>query len=71
MTELANLQILRNKEIPPILLMKTDGGPDHNVTFVSVQMALSALFLHHDLDMLVAVRTAPGHSYRNPAERVM
>ena len=70
MTELANLEILKDKEIPLIVLMKTDGGPGHNVTFVRVQMALIALFLHHDLDMLVAVRTAPGHSYRNPAECV-
>ena len=54
----------------PILLLYTDGGPDHNITFFSVQLALIALFLHLDLDMLEAMRTAPYHSWKNPCERV-
>ena len=50
--------------------MYTDGGPDHNLTFLSVQLALIALFIHFDLDMLQAVRTAPYRSWKNPCERV-
>ena len=51
---------------PPILVLFTDGGPDHNVTFFKVQLALIALALHLDLDLLEALRTAPYH----PCERV-
>ena len=43
----------------PIMLFYTDGGPDHNVTFLRVKLGMIALFLKHDLDMLQAVRTAP------------
>ena len=55
----------------PILLMVSDGGPDHRVTFGSVKMALIALFRALNLDMLVAIRTCPYQSWRNLAERVM
>ena len=55
----------------PILLMFTDGGPDHRTTFWSVQLSLLATFITLDLDMLISVRTAPSHSYCNPAERCM
>ena len=55
----------------PILILYTDGGPDHRTNYKSVQMALIIEFLALDLDMLIAVRTAPSQSYYNPAERVM
>lgn len=55
----------------PILCLYTDGGPDHRNTFLTVQISLVSLFLKLDLDMLVAARTAPQNSYRNPVERVM
>ena len=61
----------RNQPIPPILSLYTDGGPDHRCTFGSVQIALICLFLAGDFDMLIAVRTAPHHSWCNPAERIM
>lgn len=54
-----------------ILVLYTDGGPDHRTNFQSVKLALVGTFVVLDLDMLVAARTAPQHSYRNPAERVM
>ena len=54
----------------PVLLLYTDGDPDHNLTFLSVQLALLALYIHFDLDMIQAVRTAPYHSWKNPCERV-
>ena len=49
----------------------TDGGGDHRCTFLSVQLSWILLLYALDLDMLVACRTAPGHSYVNPAERCM
>jgi hypothetical protein len=55
----------------PILIMVSDGGPDHRVTFGSVKMAFIALFRALHLDMLVAIRTCPYQSWRNMAERVM
>ena len=54
-----------------ILFVYTDGGPDHRLTFFSVQLSLVALFLNLDLDLLVVGRTAPNHSWRNPVERIM
>ena len=51
--------------------MYSDGGPDHRLTYVSVQLSLIALFLNLDLDMLVACRTAPNNSWKNPVERIM
>ena len=53
------------------LFIYSDGGPDHRLTYVSVQLSLITLFLNLDLDLLVAARTAPSHSWANPVERVM
>ena len=55
----------------PILCVYTDCGPDHRNTHLTVQISLISLFLCLDLDMLVAARTAPQNSYRNPVERIM
>lgn len=55
----------------PILVMYTDGGPDHRCDYISVIYSMVFLFLDLDLDMLVLARNAPGHSWRNPAERIM
>ena len=46
----------------PFLLLYTDGGTDHRLTYVSVKLSLITLFLERDLDMLCAVRTPPHHS---------
>jgi len=35
------------------------------------QIALICLFLQGDFDLLVAVRTAPNHSWTNPAEQIL
>ena len=53
------------------LFLYSDGGPDHRLTYVSVQLSLIALFLNFDLDILIACRTAPSHSWANPVERIM
>ncbi|CAC5419773.1 unnamed protein product [Mytilus coruscus] len=55
----------------PILCLMTDGGPDHRATFGTVQLSLIQPFIALDLDMLIALRTAPNHSWMNPAERCM
>lgn len=58
----------RNKEI---LCLYTDGGPDHRCTYYSVKLALICLFLKGDKDMVVAVRTPPYNSWKDPAKRIM
>ena len=43
----------------PIMMLYSDGGPDHRVNYVSVQLSLIAPWKMHDLDALIAVRTPP------------
>ena len=54
-----------------MLLLYTDGGPDHRSTYMSVKLSMIALFRSLDLDMLVALQTAPSNSWANPVERIM
>ncbi|XP_033749002.1 uncharacterized protein LOC117333692 [Pecten maximus] len=61
----------RGQEVNPILMIFSDGGPDHRLTYHSVKLSLIVLFKNLDLDLLVAGRTAPGHSWLNPVERIM
>ena len=68
-TELSNVLGDRVQH-KPILFVYSDGGPDHRVTYISVKLALIALFRKMDVDYLCAVRTALYHSYRNPVERI-
>ena len=63
--------ILRQKELKPVLIVYSDGGPDHRLTYHSVKLALIILFKRLGIDTLIAPRTAPGHSWLNPAERIM
>ena len=48
----------------PMMLIYTDGGPDHCVNFLSVQLTYICLFLTHDLDYLMAVKTPPYNSWK-------
>ncbi|KAK3101765.1 hypothetical protein FSP39_006187 [Pinctada imbricata] len=65
-------KIVRQLEcIKPILMIYSDGGPDHRITYRSVKLALIILFKRLGIDVLIAARTAPGNSWANPAERVM
>ena len=57
--------------VKPILVLVTDGGPDHRLTYASVKDALLALFITLNVDMLVAIRTCPYQSWTNLAERIM
>ena len=64
--------ILESKSaVQPVLFVYTDGGPDHRLTYLSVQLSYIAIYLALDLDMLVAVRTPPMASWKNPPERIM
>ena len=54
-----------------VLLLYTDGGPDHNITFMTVILSLLCLFLTGDLDFVVAARTCPQQSWRNCVEKIM
>ena len=63
--------VLKKETIQPVLFIYTDGGPDHRLTFFSVQLSLIALYQKLNLDLLIAGRTAPCHSWRNPVERIM
>ena len=72
-TEIAKVLINKygSKEaVAPILILYTDGGPEHRTTFLSVKIALICSQKLLNLDQVLAVRTAPGHSYRNPAEKI-
>ena len=55
----------------PIMVIVSDGGQDHRVTFGSVKVSNICLFRALDLDMLIHVRTCPYQSWQNVAERVM
>lgn len=72
MTELCGL--IKNKSRladKSLLFCYSDGGPDHRLTYLSVQLSFISIFLALDLVFLCATRTAPYHSWRNPAERMM
>lgn len=65
-------KVLANREErKPILLKYTDGGTDQRNNLESVRCANICLFREMNLDMLIHVRCAPGHSWTNPAERIM
>ena len=70
-TELASIITSKYSPTPPILFLYTDGGPDHNLSHVGVQLSIIALFLYLDLDFICASRTCPYQSWRNPVERIM
>lgn len=71
-TEIMKILKPTNEDTPnPCLLLFTDGGPDHRTTYAAVKLSLIILFKMLDLDILIAARTAPGHSWVNPAERIM
>ncbi|XP_019860109.1 PREDICTED: uncharacterized protein LOC109588370 [Amphimedon queenslandica] len=71
MTELYQTILKTETHKKPILFIYSDGGPDHRLTYILVQLSLICLFIKLDLDYLCACRTAPYHSWRNPVERIM
>ena len=72
-TEVANVLIEKfdtKEAVPPVLILYTDGGPEHRTKFLSVKIVLICLQKYLDIDQVLAVRTAPGHSYQNPGEKI-
>ena len=69
--ELLNVVRTRNIAVQPYMCIFSDGGGDHNITFLFVQCVLLALFRILDLDVLNVGRCAPNQSFINPAERCM
>jgi hypothetical protein len=55
----------------PILLVFTDGGPDHNIKNSGTILSWLSVADTKDLDYLCVVRTAPHNSWHNYVERVM
>ena len=53
----------KSNELASTLLKYTDGGTD--------QIANICIFRELHLDMLITGQCAPGHSFTNPAERIM
>jgi hypothetical protein len=49
----------------------TDGGLDHNISFLHVMVSWLAFFIVSGFNTLVVARTAPTSSWTNPAERLM
>ena len=47
-----------------VAVVVSDGGPDHRVTFGSVQVSALAMFRALDLDMVVFARTCPYQSWQ-------
>ena len=71
--EIADCLILKygsKEEVPPVLIVYCDGVPEHRTTFLSVKIAMIALSKFLNLDMLLLARTAPGHSWANPVEKI-
>ena len=64
-------KILSSQNDIHVLLKYSDGGTDHRNTLESVKCSAICLFKEMNLDLLVLARCAPGHSWRNPAERIM
>ena len=54
-----------------VLVLQTDGGPDHSIKFANTRNAMVALFVKLDLDHLVVLRGAPNGSAYNKIERAM
>ena len=64
-------QIWRKDNVPPMLTAYTNGGLKHHSNFLNAQIAMITLqrFLHPDI--LIAARTASGHSYTNPFKKII
>ena len=69
--ELGSALFEHSDPMQPAIVMRTDGGADHNATFMQVQASLISIFCACNLEKLVAVRTAPGCSYVNDCEKGM
>ena len=60
--ELYEIVTSQDLQMKPIMFMYTNSGPDHRLTYLSVQLSFISLFLKFDLDFLCVYRTAPFYS---------
>lgn len=66
------IDCLRTKGLTPIVLVvQTDGGPDHSLKGVAIKLALVAVFKELDIDHFAVLRGALNGSVRNKIERSM
>ena len=62
-TELANILIEKidtEQAAPPVLILYTDGGPEHQATFLNVKTVMIYLQKYLELDLVLPERTTPG-----------
>ena len=71
MMEFADIMQSSGEQMPPLMLFKTDGGPDHNCNHVQVQLCWLALFIMLGIDNMIVMRCAPQQSWTSPVERCM
>eukprot|EP00957_Ditylum_brightwellii_P125238 9546837-Ditylum_brightwellii.AAC.1 len=57
--------------MPYMVLLETDGGPDHNTTFLNTQLSFLVIFLLSEMDKLVRICCCPASSYLNTEEQLM
>lgn len=63
--------LFRDELTPFVVVLQTDGGPDHSIKFLTTKLALLAMFIKLDLDQLLVLRGAPNGSAFNKIERAM
>ena len=71
--EIANILIEQygsKENVPPILNLYNDKGPEHGTTFLSIKISMISLQTFLNLDQILPVRTSPGHSFCNLAEKI-
>ena len=67
----ASAMVKSLEEQPSVILKFSDGGTDHRNTLESVKCSAIGLFKELDLNIYIAAMCAPGHSWTNPADRMM
>lgn len=73
LASILRMNMSEDRTVPdkPVLVIVSDGGPDHRISYVSVQVALIALMMELHLDMFICARTCAYQSWQNIAERIM
>ena len=68
----STIRLMKEKQQPPPVIMKfTDGGTEQRNNLELVKCASIIILKELNLDMYIFARCAPGHSWFNPAERIM
>ena len=63
--------ISKGRKPDAFVLAFTDGGPDHNISFLNVMISWLGYFILGKCDFRVVARTAPTQSWTYPAVRLM